>query len=104
MRNVILCPVMKFKHEKNYETTIVEFSFINEQTVEKQKLSKHDYLVKLKEFLTVKKYPAGCESNYKTESGIMPGHAFSLLEVKTIDIKGQSFDVLKIFNPYNRNK
>jgi hypothetical protein len=28
----------------------------------------------------------------------MPGHAFSLLEVKTIDIKGQTLDVLKIFN------
>jgi len=33
----------------------------------------------------------------------MPGHAFSLLEVKTVDIKGQTLDVLKIFNPYNRN-
>lgn len=84
MRNVILCPVMKFTHEDD-----IKFSFINEQNGQKQKLSKHDYLVKLKEFLTVKEYPAGSESKSSTEHGIMPGHAFSLLEVKNVEIKGQ---------------
>jgi len=58
MRNVILCPVMKFTHEDD-----IEFSSINEQTGKKQKISKHNYLVKLKELLTVKSYPAGCASN-----------------------------------------
>jgi hypothetical protein len=29
----------------------------------------------------------------------MPGHAFSLLEVETIDIDGKDEFVVKIFNP-----
>jgi len=32
-------------------------------------------------------------------SGIMPGHAFSLLEAKTINIDDEEKDVVKIFNP-----
>lgn len=49
----------------------------------------------------MKKYPAGCESNYyySKKSGIMSGQAFSLLEVKTIDINDDKIDVVKLFNP-----
>jgi hypothetical protein len=32
-------------------------------------------------------------------TGIMPGHAFSLLEVKSIIIDEEKQDVVKIFNP-----
>lgn len=98
MRNIILSPVIIFNHENNGQ-----FTFKNERTGKNQKLSKHDYLNKLKEFLTIKKYPAGSASNFKTKYGIMPSHAFSLLEAKRIVINGETLDVLKIFNPYNRN-
>ena len=56
----------------------------------------------LKALFKDKKYPAGCSSNFSgnTHYGIMPGHAFSLLEVNEINIDDQIINVAKIFNPY----
>jgi hypothetical protein len=34
----------------------------------------------------------------------MPGHAFSLLEAQTINIENNEENVVKIFNPYNKNQ
>lgn len=48
-----------------------------------------DFQYILQQYLTDKKYPAGCESRYSTKYGIMPGHAFSLLETNTINIDGE---------------
>ena len=55
----------------------------------------------LKALFKDKKYPAGCSSNFSgnTHYGIMPGHAFSLLEVNEINIDDQIINVAKIFNP-----
>lgn len=97
MRNVILSPVMKFNHDIKSEN--IEFTFNSEETGKKQNLTSTNFLHKLKEFLTEKKYPTGCESRYNTKYGIMSGHAFSLLEVKTVDINGETLDLVKIFNP-----
>lgn len=85
---------MEFKHIIKDENNI-EFSFnINMSTK-----NKDDFQYILQQLLTEKKYPAGCESNYNTVSGIMPGHAFSLLETNTINIDGEKLDVVKLFNP-----
>jgi len=93
MRNVILSPVMQFNHifkgGSNYEF----------ESNNKLAKNKDDFLYLLKELLTEKKYPAGCESKYNTVSEIMPGHAYSLLEVNTINIDKEKLDVVKIFNP-----
>jgi hypothetical protein len=40
----------------------------------------------LKALFKDKKYPACSSSNFSTHYGIMPGHAFSLLEVNEVDI------------------
>jgi len=53
----------------------------------------------LKEYLSDKKYPVGCSSKGTTHHGIMPGHVFSLLEFRSIYIKNEKLDVVKIFNP-----
>lgn len=97
MRNIILSPVIEFKHIIKDENNI-EFTFNNESRNLSTK-NKDDFQYILQQFLTDKKYPAGCETNYRTKYGIMPGHAFSLLETNTINIDGEKYDVVKLFNP-----
>lgn len=86
---------MEFRHLKD-----IKFATNNGEEKDKQpKLSKHGYQKILKNFLSDKEYPVGCSSKGMTHHGIMPGHVFSLLEFRSINIKNEKFDVVKIFNP-----
>jgi hypothetical protein len=81
---------MEFRHLKD-----IKFAINNGEEKDKQpKLSKHEYQKILKDYLSDKKYPVGCSSKGITQHGIMPGHVFSLLEFRLINIKNEKLDVV----------